>query len=34
MQLYSIDLILAFLVLILGVLSIIYIKDWLNEVYR
>lgn len=31
---YTIDLVLAFLVFMLGILSIIYVKDWLNEVYK
>lgn len=30
---YTIDVVLAFLVLVLGVLSIIYIRDWLDGVY-
>ena len=34
MQIYSIDLVLACLVLFLGIMSIIYIKDWLDGVYK
>ena len=34
MQVYSIDLVIALLVLILGIMSICYIKDWLDEVYK